>query len=193
MMLKNKITPNQCLLLFGIKNKISLNGTLNQHLEIKGLLVEDLTKVNHDGSVSITIKGEKLIRIFDNYFIKAKKKTNSQLMGKAFLESIQKYRVLFPARKLPSGKPARVNIKTLEKSFRWFFEEYDYSWEQILKATAQYVNEYEDKEYMYMKTSQYFISKEDKNKVKHSELADYCDMIEEGVETDDQSFKEKVV
>ncbi len=193
MMLSNNITPNQCLLLFGIKNKISLSGTLNQHLEIKGLLAEALVKVNHDGSVKITVKGEKIIRKYNNYFVKAKKRTNSQLMGKEFLKSIQKYRLMFPARKLPSGKPARVNVKTLERSFRWFFEEYDYSWSQIFKATSQYVNEYEDKEYLYMKTSQYFISKEDKNKVKHSELADYCDMIEEGIETDNQSFKEKVV
>jgi|TARA_R100000093_G_C1935651_1_gene70253 hypothetical protein len=192
-MLSNNITPNQCLLLFGIKNKISLSGTLNQHLEIKGLLAEALVKVNHDGSVKITVKGEKIIRKYNNYFVKAKKRTNSQLMGKEFLKSIQKYRLMFPARKLPSGKPARVNVKTLERSFRWFFEEYDYSWSQIFKATSQYVNEYEDKEYLYMKTSQYFISKEDKNKVKHSELADYCDMIEEGIETDNQSFKEKVV
>ena len=193
MMLNNNITPNQCLLLFGIKNKISLGGSINQHLELKGLLGRHLVIVNHDGSVSITTEGEKLIRKYNNYFLKAKKRTNSQLMGKEFLESIQKYRLLFPARKLPSGKPARVNVKTLERSFRWFFEEYDYSWNQIFKATAQYVNEYEDKEYLYMKTSQYFISKEDKNKVKSSDLADYCDMIEEGIETDNQSFKEKVV
>ncbi len=45
-----------------------------------------------------------------------------------------------------------------------------------------------------MKTSQYFICKSDKNKVKHSELADYCDMVRDGVEIDDdQPFKEKVV
>ena len=39
-------------------------------------------------------------------------------MGKEFLENIQKYRLRFPARKLPSGKPARVNVKTLERSYR---------------------------------------------------------------------------
>ena len=44
-----------------------------------------------------------------------------------------------------------------------------------------------------MKTSQYFVAKQDKNKVKYSELADYCDMIHEGVEPEDKHFKEKVV
>ena len=58
-----------------------------------------------------------------------------------------------------------------------------------------YINQYEEKDYMYMKTSQYFICKQDKNKVKHSELADYCDMIRDGVTEMDTNghFKEKVV
>ena len=192
MMLKEPITPNQCLLLFGIQNKISVAGSINAHLELKGLLYNGYVKVQ-DKDVIITKKGKVLMVKYNNYFVKAKKKTNSQIMGKDFLTYINTYRLMFPARKLPSGKPARVNVKTLERSFRWFFEEYDYSWNQVFKATAQYVNEYEDREYLYMKTSQYFISKEDKNKVKHSELADYCDIIKEGIETDNQHFKEKVV
>ena len=57
-----------------------------------------------------------------------------------------------------------------------------------------YVNEYESKDYMYMKTSQYFICKADKNKIKVSELADYCDMIRDGVTLDTKEhFKENVV
>jgi len=46
---------------------------------------------------------------------------------------------------------------------------------------------------MYMKTSQYFIVKTDKNKVKTSDLMDYVEMIRDGVELDDNHFKEKVV
>ena len=42
-------------------------------------------------------------------------------------------------------------------------------------------------------TSQYFISKQDKNKVKHSALADYCDMIADGVKEEVKTFNEKVV
>jgi hypothetical protein len=44
-----------------------------------------------------------------------------------------------------------------------------------------------------MKNSQYYISKQDKNKVKHSELADYCDMIKDGVIDRPTHFKDKVV
>ena len=103
---------------------------------------------------------------FENYFIKAQKRTNIQLMGKSFNLKLNEYREIFPAGKLPSGKQARVNVKSLENSFRWFFENYDFSWSEIMNATRMYVNEYRDKEYMYMKTSQYFIAKEGKNKVK---------------------------
>jgi hypothetical protein len=62
-----------------------------------------------------------------------------------------------------------------------------------MNATKMYVNEYRDAEYMYMQTSQYFISKQDKHRVKHSTLADYCDMIRDGIDTEQQTFKEKVV
>ena len=56
-----------------------------------------------------------------------------------------------------------------------------------------YVNEYRDAQYMYMQTSQYFICKQDKHKVKSSTLADYCDMIRDGVETEAKHFKENVI
>ena len=127
------------------------------------------------------------------YFIKAKKKTDVQLMGEDFSEKINIYRETFPNKRLPSGKPARVNVKVLAESFRWFFETYDYEWANVIKATKMYVNEYRDAEYMYMQTSQYFICKQDKHRVKHSTLADYCDMILEGVSTEDEHFKENVV
>tara|TARA_R110002020_G_scaffold36503_5_gene109819 strand:+ start:15781 stop:16305 length:525 start_codon:yes stop_codon:yes gene_type:complete len=174
-----------------MKEKIAVP-QIEQHKEVKGLLYGGFAIIN-DTKVNITDKGRKLMVKYDNHFTLAKKKTNLQLMGKDFLNNIEKYRELFPAKKLPSGKLARVNIKTLTNGFTWFFGEYDYTWQEVLKATAQYVNEYEDNDYMYMKTSQYFITKEDKSKTKHSELADYCDMVREGIDPGDSHFKEKVV
>lgn len=190
-MMMEKITPNQLYLLYAIKNKISVP-QINQHLEVKGL-IELKHIVIEGGDVSITPVGVKTMVKYSNYFIKAKKKTNMQLMGKSFLDKINKYRDIFPSGKLPSGKPGRVNVRTLEQNFRWFFDNYDFSWEEILKATKQYVNAYEDTDYLYMKTSQYFISKEDKNKIKTSELADYCDMLREGITPEKHHFKDNVV
>jgi hypothetical protein len=191
MMMKDKITPNQLMLLCSLKNKISI-----PQINLKKDL-DDLTEKKYieriEKGVKTTDLGNLLITKYDNIFIKAKKKTNIQLMGKDFNKKLNEYRMLFPSGKLPSGKPARVNVKTLENGFRWFFENYDHTWEDILKATAQYVNEYEDKQYMYMKTSQYFLSKEDKSKIKTSELADYCDMLKEGFENKESYFKERIV
>ena len=193
--LKEGMTPNQFLILYGIKRSLSLRlpDTDNAiiYLASQGFIKLD-KKINT--KINLTIKGEKVVSKFENYFIKAKKRTSIQLMGKKFNLKLNEYREIFPAGKLPSGKPARVNIKSLENSFRWFFENYDFSWNEVISATKMYVNEYRDKEYMYMKTSQYFICKSDKNKVKISELADYCDMIRDGVKTDNNDhFKEKVV
>ena len=156
--------------------------------------VQELKKLDFiEENGELTIKAKKVITRFENYFVRAKKRTNIQLMGKEFLKRINEYRDIFPAGKLPSGKPGRVNVKTLENSFRWFFENYDFSWDEVIDATKMYVNAYRDNDYMYMKTSQYFISKQDKSKVRTSDLADYCDMIRDGVQTEEDHFKEKVV
>lgn len=189
-MLKNNLTPNQVLLLFGIKQGVSLPQVTNDDklaLEKLGYLILD------NGKYTMSAKAKSLIVHLDNYFIKAKKKTDAQLMGQDFVDKINIYREVFPNIKLPSGKPARVNVKMLSESFRWLFETYDYTWEQIIKATKMYVNEYRDAQYMYMQTSQYFICKQDKHKVKSSTLADYCDMIRDGVETETKHFKENVI
>ena len=188
--LKNKITPNQTLILFGMKQGVSLPQTTEE--DKKALVDSDFVELDN-GVYKLTRHGKAFIVSLDNYFVKAKKKTSLQLMGKDYLDKINTYREIFPAKKLPSGKLARNNVKALNEAFRWFFETYDYTWDDIINATKMYVNEYRDKEYMYMQTSQYFICKQDKHRVKHSSLADYCDMILEGIDTEDEHFKENVV
>ena len=187
---KNNLTPNQAMILFGMKLKIGMPNILKGDKD--ALVKEGYVTIESD-TYKLTPKAKTFIAHLDNYFIKAKKKTNNQLMGKDFVDRINTYRETFPNQKLPSGKPARVNVKMLSESFRWFFETYDYEWEQVIEATRMYVNEFRDAEYMYMQTSQYFICKQDKHKVKSSTLADYCDMIRDGIDTELKTFKEKVV
>jgi hypothetical protein len=190
-LLQDKITPNQLMLLYAFDKSVGVP-QINPDLELRGLIKEEyIVKVGD--KYSITLAGKKVMIKYDNYFVKAKKKTSIQLMGKNYTVAVQNYREMFPAMKLPSGKPARVNVKTLIDCFRWFFENYDYTFDQIYAATRKYLNEYEDNGYMYMKTSQYFIVKTTQTKEKVSELADYCDMIREGTDDDTQHFKENVV
>ena len=157
-----------------MKQKISLPEAVAKDRE--ALVKKGFLEMKEDQYI-MTNKAKVICATLDSYFIKAKKKTDIQLMGKDFVERINNYREVFPAKKLPSGKPARNNVKALGEAFRWFFNTYDHDWETVFAATRMYVNEYRDKDYMYMQTSQYFICKQDKHRVKHSTLADYCDMI----------------
>tara|TARA_R100000084_G_scaffold25287_1_gene9013 strand:- start:4037 stop:4618 length:582 start_codon:yes stop_codon:yes gene_type:complete len=184
---KYGITPNQCMILFAF----------NEGVTPSTCEAADMLALFEEGYItkekSITPQGKKIIVTLDNYFTVNKKKTTKQLLGKSGALNINQYRDIFPKGKLPSGVPARNNIKILTENFRWFFAEYDYSWEEVMKATKMYVNEYQKNNYMYMQNSQYFISKQDKHKVKTSKLADYCDMIRDGIVNEEDHFKEKVV
>ena len=181
------ITPNQCMILFAFDEGVT---PLNCE-------AADLLALFEEGYITnekaITAEGKKVIVTLNNYFTVNKKKTNKQLLGKSGSLNIDQYRAIFPKGKLPSGVPGRNNVKILTENFRWFFAEYDYTWEEVIKAAKMYVNEYQKNNYLYMQNSQYFISKQDKHKVKTSKLADYCDMIRDGISTEDDHFKEKVV
>jgi hypothetical protein len=182
------------MILLCLKEKISPRLVPTFDTDIRELITKGY--VLHDKAakkVSLTQSGLESVESLESYFTKSKKKTSVNLMGNDFLKRIEEYRAIFPAGKLPSGKPARQNAKALEDSFRWFFDTYDYTWDQVIEATKLYVNEYKDKDYLYMMTSQYFISKQDKNKIKHSELADYCDMVKDGFKEEVKTFNEKVV
>lgn len=194
--LQYKISPNSCLFLFSIKESVSVpfvdkTKCIDELIDAQFITYET---TENSKSLMITTKGESFITDVDNFFSKGKKKTNIQLMGKDFLSKIEEYREIFPKGKLPSGVPARNNVKALSESFRWFFQTYDYTWDEVIEATKMYVKEYREAEYLYMMTSQYFISKQDKHKVKKSTLADYCDMVRDGVISQEpKRFNEKVV
>jgi hypothetical protein len=189
--IKQKITPNQVYLLNCIRNKVTAaQNFVNISLEKSRLHADGW--INEESVLSA--KGFALIDEINGYFKTTKKNTSKTLMGQDFDEKIVEYLNIFPKFKLPSGKYARSNKKNLENNFRWFFKTYDFSWEIILKATIRYVDEYERGGYKYMKTSQYYIRKQNLDKESDSELANYCDIIINGTEDQDQShFSERVV
>lgn len=129
----------------------------------------------------------------NGYFKRTKKKTSQDLMGQDFVRNIEKYVEIFPNKKLSSGKYARVNAKNLEAPFRWFFETYDYDWEEIMKATEKYVDEFSIRRYEFMRTAQYFIRKQNIDKSFESDLATYCEIIRSGDDEEQVYFSERVV
>jgi hypothetical protein len=183
---KAGLSPNQFYVLYCIVNDIEAKH-VNIHLEIRSLkhlnLLDDKSNVTPKGLETLQSIGES-----------TPAKTKTKKIVKVDLEQVEKYRELWPNCKIPtSGKYARSDKKNLTKAFTWFLTEYDYSWDTILKATAMYVDEYEAKNWAYMRTSQYFIKKSDADKSVNSDLANYCSLIESGVNnTSPFVIKEKI-
>jgi len=188
-LVEENLTPNAYYVLDCIREKVVPSNFVNASLECKRLQNENwLTEDLHLTSKSLIFMEE-----ISGYFKKSKKKTSKVLMGADFLQKIQEYVNIFPNRKLSSGKYARTNPKNLEVAFRWFFENYDYDWELIIKATEKYVDEYEVRNFEYMRTSQYFLRKQNNDKSFESDLANYCELITSNPDDHQVYFKERIV
>lgn len=187
--LQQGLTPNAVYVLYCIKEKIKCSDSINFNLEITKL------KSGNNLTEDLQLSGNTLIFMqeIESYFKKSKKKTSKNLMGDDFVDNIKTYNECFPATKLPSGVYARVNVKSLENAFRWFFETFDYSWETVLQATEKYVEEYAISRYNYMRNSQYFVRKQNTDKTWDSNLATYCDMVSQDDYEAPVFFKEKIV
>jgi len=189
------ITPNQFYLLYCMRENVQSMG-INLHQELRALEVTGFITKLPQGPTDYAFneKADLLLSEVESYFKVQKKKTSTAIMGADFTEKLVQYNELFPKMKLPSGKLARAAERNLETNFKWFFENYKYSWDIILKATATYVDEYERRNWNFMRTSMYFIKKQEKDHSITSDLADYCAMIQSGGSVDTPNhFSDKVV
>jgi len=189
LLIEKELTPNSFYVLYCIKEKIVPNKLVNKNLETQRLINQNWLTEN----LQLTDKSLIFITKIDGYFKKSKKKTSKDLMGDNFMQKIDAYVKLFPNKKLSSGKYARVPAKSLEGSFRWFFENYDYDWQTIFAATQKYINEYETKNYDYMRTSRYFLRKQNLDKSWDSDLATYCEFLNDTPDVDENPFEELIV
>lgn len=144
-----------------------------------------------DGNLSEN--GVKMLKRIEDLFITRKKISALSIMGDDYKSKIQQYLELFPTAKLPSGKYARGDKRGVEENFKWFFQEYDYTWDVILKATEAYVADYYTRNYQYMQTGMYFIKKENLSKTIVSELANWCEQSINGSDFQEEKiFKQRV-
>lgn len=189
MIIEKDLSPNQFYILCCMQQSISPNN-VNLHQELR--LLQDKEYLDKDNNLQP--KAISTIAKIDSFFKIHKKKTNNQLLGIDFAKKIAEYNELFPKKKAGSGKYMRSSPKNLEANFRWFFENFTYSWETILKATEMYLTKQRDDNYKYTRTSMYFIRKQDSSKIASSDLADYCEIVESGETIQDKIiFKERVV
>jgi hypothetical protein len=188
-LIQEGITPNNFYILTCLKNKIVPHKFVSKELGYSVLKADDWLSED----LQLTSKSIIFMEEISGYFKKVKKKVNSDLMGADYVANIEAYVELFPDKKLSSGRYARVNPKNLDGAFKWFFETYAYTWETILLATEKYVSEYEMKRFEYMRTSQYFLRKQNLDKSFESELANYCDLVISGAGEIPNYFKETIV
>lgn len=190
-LIKLNLTPNQYYLLYCKKNNVNPVLNINISIEYARLLNAEWIDSNNE----LTSKSIILVQELDSFFKVSKKKTSKQVLGEDFLLKIDEYLDIFPKFKLPSNKYARSDKKNLETNFRWFFETHNYSWDTVLEATRLYVNEFERQGYKYMRTSQYFIRKQNSaERSFESELANYCEAYLSGsTDYSENHFSERVV
>lgn len=159
------LTPNEYFSLAMILQDKPLQERMNKEVYKKYLLINGW--IDLDDRATDKVRSS---RVFDDF------------MDVDFSKNVETYRSMWPSITLPTGKSARSNIKDLESRFKWFFSNYDnYGWELIFKATEAYISYYRDRGYAFMRTSGYFIYKEDSTRVKTSTMAEWCDKINDGV------------
>ena len=161
---------------------------INIHTELRGL---EGTGMIANGSLTPEAHG--LIAQLEIYYNVQNIKTTRQILGDNSKEYIQKYKELWPKKRIPQGYYVSSTFENLEGAFKWFFKNYDYSWDIIIDASLRYLDEKERDNFNYTMKSQFFIRKQQQDKSWHSELANYCELIISGEEAeDDVKFKETV-
>ena len=185
---RKNLTVQQYYILFKLYNKPNLSELGKQTIREK---YKDIAEyINQD--CMLNDKGIKLIEGMESIFKPIKQLKTLELLGPDYKERIEEFLDIFPTGKLPNGKYARTNKKTIEENFKWFFQEYQYDWDLVIKATQKYVDEYRMDNYKFMRTAMYFIKKLIDGTVQ-SELATYCEAILNGDEEEKVVFKKKVV
>ena len=181
---ENQISPNQIYLLYSLRNGVKASN-INVAAELRLLTG---TKWLKEGKLS-----DEANTLLDK--LDGGKKSKADFLNNTFRDKVTEYLETFPKMKLPTGKMARSNFSEVADAFHWFFRTYvdKYSWDIILKATEQYVSEYEKNNYMYMRTAKYFIRKQNSDKTWSSDLAEYCENIDIVVENSSVKFKDNVV
>ncbi len=183
------LSPNDYYMLCCMKESIA-----PQHINLALSLRMLESKGWVDENKKLTPEAMILIDCIERLFTVQKKKTSIQILGSDYKDQIKAYRETFPNKKLPSGKTARSNATNCENALRWFFINHEYTWETILKATNNYVWEFEQNNYKYMRTAQYFIRKQEPDRTFSSDLADYCEATLTGTDLEsNDKFKSKVV
>jgi hypothetical protein len=155
-----------------------------RNLKNKGYLIEG-NKLSPDGVETLAE--------LEGFFKKRKKKSDAVVMGKDATENAVIYNEIFPKVKLDTGRNARSAIGNVKPGLRWFFDNNDYTWEEIHAAARAYVTDRQLNNNKFFTCSQYFVRKQQTDKTWVSLLADWCQSVRDGLDGPEENpFQEKV-
>lgn len=190
LLIQLKITPNQLFVLQSCKEGRDY-GTYIPSVKIELARLRD--KEWLDEKFTLTPAGEALLEKIDSLFqlgntmildseslpVPATTATASKVDKTAMSENVDQYRKLFPAGSI-AGRTYRNSVRELLPRFQWFFKHHSYSWEIVLQATERYIRtkKQQDGHYSFVRTSAYFIRKTDAGRCDISELANWCEVVE---------------
>lgn len=161
----NKLSPNEFFTLFlSIQGK-PIPTTINESAYKKSLILKGWLDVDENPT-------DKCIK--NSLFFDLSCKI---LEDNSFRSKVETYKSMWPAIILPNGKNARASTRELEIRFRWFFSTFEYDWDNVFKATEEYIKYYQERRYSFMRTSAYFIYKEQTPKLRTSDLAEWCENV----------------
>lgn len=157
----NKLSPNEFFTLFLCIQGKPIPETINELAYKKSLILKNWLDINENPT-------EKCIKnsLFANLEI-----------NNIFRKQVEEYRLMWPSIILPNGKNARASLRELEIRFNWFFNTFQYDWNNVFKATEEYIKYYQERRYSFMRTSAYFIYKEMTPKLRTSDLAEWCENV----------------
>jgi len=115
------------------------------------------------------------VDFFAKHFGKTKKVVKSGLFVHTWIDD---WREIFPKGSNQSGYRYRGNRLDALKKMTKFVDQYDFTKEEIFKATKIYVDKFALKGYMYMQQAHYFIDKKDSG----SSLASECEGVRENID-----------
>jgi hypothetical protein len=182
------MTPNQLYVIWSKSTTVAaLN--INVHAEERGLRNKKLLTSTGDP----TPEALQALKDVQAHFKKSKKKSNKSVMGEDWDKNLDIFNSYFKKERLSSGKNARSTKKNIEPAMRWFFNEHDFTWEEVFAATSAYNDDQDLKGAKYKTCSQYFIRKGQPDRSWISMLGDWCQSVRDGVDGPvEDPFKETV-
>lgn len=146
-----------------------------QYFELVRLGLIDELLVGNQTSFVLTDKGESLVDLLE-------KLSTPKVLQKENVEDwFSEWFDLFPKGIKTGGKLVRSDEKGCLKKMQKFIKDYPFDKNTILKATKEYLNEFEIKNWEFVKSATYFIHKMGEG----SELAGRCELI-----LDEPTYKE---